>query len=53
LDTTADTDGCSDNPCGSIANATSCIDAVAPLTNFSCGCTAGREWKNGQCAGEC
>jgi hypothetical protein len=48
-----DVDDCSNDPCASIGNTTNCIDAVAPLTGFSCGCTAGREWKNGQCVGKC
>lgn len=51
LNQTPDTDGCKNNPCASIAQATTCVDAVAPLTDFSCGCAAGFEWKNGQCAG--
>jgi hypothetical protein len=49
----ADIEGCTGINCLQVdtnSNGT-CFDVTAPGTGYTCGCKAGREWKNGQCAG--
>lgn len=50
-----DINGCSSDPCSSIANTTGsagCQDIAAPSTGFTCACMPGFEWNGQQCAGK-